>query len=164
MSDLQLYLSTKAGSDLTIDGLELQVWSLTKSVITAAEAQQVAASESEEESIVVTTLYLEPEGIVRISRFAHEHCVLVDFEVFGPDWEATIAAMRGIQDSWEDEDVHLIVGEAYPDTKVLVTSNSLIASGRLYAPYLPEPPRPVPVLAKLSRRDHPNQMELPLFV
>lgn len=166
MSDLQLYISTRAGSDLTIDGLELQAWSLTKSVITAAEAQQVGASESAADAIGVTTLYLEPAGTVRISRFLREHCILVDFDVFGPDWEATIAAVRGIQDDWQDEDVAVIIGEPHPDTKALVTSHSLLASGRLYAPELPAPPRPVPLpaLARLSRRDDPNQMELPLFV
>lgn len=166
MSDLQLYISTKAASDLTIDGLELQAWSLTKSVITAAEAHQVGASESADGATGVTTLYLEPAGTVRISRFRREHCILVDFDVFGPDWEATIAAVRGIQDSWEDEDVAVIIGEAHPDTKALVTSQSLLDSGRLYAPDLPKPlpPVPLPALAKLSRRDDPNQMELPLFV
>ncbi len=161
MSDLQLYMSVKAGSDPSIDGLELQSWSLTKSIITAAEAQQVAASEAGE----VTTLHLEPEGTVRISRFARQHCLLVDFDVFGPDWEATIAAVRGIQRSWRDSDVDIIIGEAHPDTNNMVTSENLLASGRLYAPQLP-PPRPVvvPPPARLSRRDHPDQMELPLFV
>ena len=161
MSDLQLYISTKATSDLTIDGLELQAWSLTKSIITAAEAQQVAASESGD----VTTLYLEPEGTVRISRFPREHCILVDFDVFGSDWEATIAAVRGIQHTWQDEDVGIVIGEAHPDTGAIVTSESLLASGRLYAPQLsPPPPAVVPPPARLSRRDHPHQMELPLFV
>ena len=153
-------MSVRAGSDLSIDGLELQAWSLTKSIITAAEAQQVAASESGE----VTTLHLEPEGTVRISRFATQHCLLVDFDVFGPHWESTIAAVRGIQPGWRDSDVDLVIGEAHPDTGAIVTSQSLLASGRLYAPQLP-PPRPVVVVPqpRLSRRDHPDQMELPLF-
>lgn len=155
MTDLQLYLSTKSGSDLAFDSLEFQAWSLAKSIITAAEAQQVAASEDG----VVTTLHLEPKGTVHISRFPREHCVLLDFEMTSTYWPITLETLREIQYRWDDDEVTLVVGEPHPSTGHLATTHRLML-GDLLRPSNPQPPV---LLPRLPKRLDPNQMELPLF-
>lgn len=158
MTDLQLYLSTKAGSDLTFDGLEIQAWSLAKSVISAAESQQVGASEEGD----AITLYLEPEGTVRISRFPREHVMLVDFEMTSRFWPTTVDTLREINFKWEDDEVTLIVGEAHPDTGHLADTVTMLMNelwDRLPANRQPSHVwRPA-----LTKRLDPNQLELPLF-
>ena len=171
MTDLQIYLSTKAGSNLTFDGLEFQAWSLAKNIIVAAESQQVSANESDN----VTTLHMEPEGTVRITRLAREHCVLLDFTMTSAYWPTTVDTLYDIQYEWRDEEVTLIVGAPFPGGKRLYRIRDLLdltSAPDDWPEGDPRAPRPAPrrpgeppvfVLPRLAKRLDPNQMELPLF-